>query len=218
MIYVRKTLYSLMLDENVVREIDILAHRNSISRSALINKILAEYVDYTTPEQHISNIFSAIEELMMPSSEIVPFFVPNSQSMSLKSSLQYKYRPTVKYDVELQLNNTSSLGKISVLFRTQSIDLINSMTTFFKLWIDIEQRYLSTVLSKDIKYTLYDGKFERTLSVPDKNYNTTELAETISDYIKLFDNQMKSFLNATADYDSIERAYFNYIKDATIRI
>ena len=92
------------------------------------------------------------------------------------------------------------------------------MTTFFKLWIDIEQRYISTILSKDIKYTLYDGKFERTLSVPDKNYNTTELAEAISDYIKLFDNQMKSFLNATADYDSIERAYFNYTKNATICI
>ena len=97
----KKTLYSLMLSEDVVREVDALAHRLGTSRSNLINQILAEYVDYTTPERRISDIFSAMEQLISPSRELVPFFAPNSQSMSLKSSLEYKYRPTVKYEVEL---------------------------------------------------------------------------------------------------------------------
>ena len=38
----KKTLYSLMLNDEVVREVDILAHRLGTNRSALINQILAE--------------------------------------------------------------------------------------------------------------------------------------------------------------------------------
>ena len=97
----KKTLYSLMLNDEVVREVDMMAHRMGTNRSALINQILAEYVNYTTPERRINDVLSAIETLMTPSRELVPFFSPNSYSMSLKSSLEYKYRPTVKYEVEL---------------------------------------------------------------------------------------------------------------------
>ena len=97
----KKTLYSLVLNDEVVREVDALAHRMGTNRSNLINQILAEYVNYTTPEQRINEVLSAIEQLMAPSRELVPFFSPNSYSMSLKSSLEYKYRPTVKYEVEL---------------------------------------------------------------------------------------------------------------------
>ena len=207
-----------MLDENVVREIDILAHKNSTSRSALINQILAEYVNYTTPERHISNILSAIEQLMMPSSDIVPFFAPNSQSMSLKSSLEYKYRPTVKYEVELYHGDTKSIGKLSVLFRTQSSALISSMTSFFRIWKSIEDKYLQQILNNKIDYALYDGKFERSLSIPNTNCDAMDLAEAISDYIKLFDTQMKAYLSSDADSKSIEHAYYNYLKNTNIHI
>ena len=45
----KKTLYSLVLNDEVVREVDALAHRMGTNRSNLINQILAEYVNYTTP-------------------------------------------------------------------------------------------------------------------------------------------------------------------------
>ena len=81
----KKTLYSLMLNEEVVREVDALAHRLGTSRSNLINQILAEYVNYTTPERRINDIFSALEQLISPSHELVPFFSPNSSTMSGES-------------------------------------------------------------------------------------------------------------------------------------
>ena len=78
----KKTLYSLMLDDEVVREVDALAHRLGTNRSSLINQILAQYVDYTTPEQKINDILSTIEELMSPSRDLVPFFAPNVTILS----------------------------------------------------------------------------------------------------------------------------------------
>ena len=44
----KKTLYSLVLNDEVVREVDALAHRMGTNRSNLINQILAVYVNYIT--------------------------------------------------------------------------------------------------------------------------------------------------------------------------
>lgn len=211
-----KTLYSLMLNENVVREIDMLAHKSGTSRSNLVNQILAEYVNYTTPERRISDVFTAIEQLMMPSSEIIPFFTPHSQSMSLKSSLEYKYRPTVKYEVELYGGGNDSIGRLSVIFRTQSQSLIKNMTDFFRLWKRIEDAHLPSASGMRIEYALYDGKFVRSISVPTKDCTPDELAKAISSYIKLFDKQMKDYLCGRADARSIEIAYYNYLINSDI--
>jgi metal-responsive CopG/Arc/MetJ family transcriptional regulator len=73
----KKTLYSLMLSDDVVQAVDA-AHRMGTSRSNLVNQILAEYVSVPTPERRISDIFTAIEKLMSPGRELVPFFAPGS--------------------------------------------------------------------------------------------------------------------------------------------
>ena len=214
----KKTLYSLMLNDEVVREIDARAHRMGTNRSALINQILAEYVNYTTPERRINDVLSAIEALMQPSRELVPFFAPNSFSMSLKSSLEYKYRPTVKYEVELFRGREESIGQLSVVFRTQSMALINAMTEFFRLWKQIEDAHLRPLTGARIDYALYDGKFVRSIAAPDKDCSTDELAGALSEYIKLFDKLMKAYLAGRLDAHDVEAAYFSQMRNAPIHI
>ena len=84
----KKMLYSLMLNDDVVREIDILAHRSGTNRSNFINQILADYVNLTTPEKRVNDIFKAIENSVLEAGELVPFFTPNNLTMSLKSCLE----------------------------------------------------------------------------------------------------------------------------------
>ncbi|MBQ3405099.1 MAG: CopG family transcriptional regulator [Oscillospiraceae bacterium] len=172
----KKTLYSLMLNDEVVREIDALAHRRGTNRSALINQILAEYVNYTTPERRINDVLSAIEQLMQPNSDLVPFFAPNSYSMSLKSSLEYKYRPTVKYEVQLFRGEEENIGELSVVFRTQSASLISVMTEFFRLWKSIEDAHLTPLTGHRQHYALYEGRFTRSIAAPDRDCTTDQLA------------------------------------------
>ena len=214
----KKTLYSLMLNDEVVREIDARAHRMGTNRSALINQILAEYVDYTTPERRINDVLSAIEALMQPSRELVPFFAPNSFSMSLKSSLEYKYRPTVKCEVELYRGREESIGQLSVVFRTQSLALIEGMTEFFRLWKQIEDAHLRPLTGAQIDYALYDGKFVRSLAAPDADCSSDELAAALSEYIKLFDKLMKAYLAGKLDAHDVEAAYFSQMRNAQIHI
>ena len=214
----KKTLYSLVLNDEVVREVDALAHRMGTNRSNLINQILAEYVNYTTPEQRINEVLSTIEQLMAPSRELVPFFSPNSYSMSLKSSLEYKYRPTVKYEVELYRGAGESIGELTVLFRTQSMALIQGMTDFFRLWKQIEDAHLQPLIGTKIDYALYEGKFLRSIAAPDKDCSTQELASALSDYITLFDKLLKGYLADRYSPHEIEGAYCSYLNNASLHI
>ena len=214
----KKTLYSLVLNDEVVREVDALAHRMGTNRSNLINQILAEYVNYTTPEQRINQVLSTIEELMAPSRDLVPFFSPNSYTMSLKSSLEYKYRPTVKYEVELYRGVGDSIGELTVLFRTQSMSLIQSMTEFFRLWKQLEDAHLRPLTGQSIDYALYEGKFVRSIAAPSKDCTAQELATALSNYITLFDKLLKGYLADRYSPHEIEGAYCSYLNNASLYI
>ena len=203
-----------MLNDDVVREVDTLAHRLGTNRSNLINEILAEYVNYTTPEKRINDVLSAIQDLMLPAEDLVPFFVPHTYSMSLKSSLEYKYRPTIKYEVELFKGSEDDIGSFSVLFRTQSPALIDGMAELFRLWAAIESAHLN--LEKPVEYALYDGKFIRSISRPSSDCTSDELAAAIAEYIRLFDRLLKAYLSGRLDSQDVEAAYCSYFADARI--
>ena len=214
----KKTLYSLMLNEEVVREVDALAHRMGTNRSALINRILAEYVNYVTPEQRINDVLSAIEQLMAPSRELVPVFAPNSFSMYLKSSLEYKYRPTVKYEVELYKGEGESIGQLSIVFRTTSMALVQAMTEFFSLWCRVEQLHLLPLTGACVEYAVADGRFIRSIAAPDRQCDSDTLATALSEYIKLFDSLMKAWLAGRIDAHGVESAYYAQMLRAPVHI
>ena len=215
----KKTLYSLVLNDEVVREVDALAHRMGTNRSALVNQILADYVSVPTPERRINDIFQAIEELVTPSRELVPFFAPNSPTMSLKSSLAYKYRPTVKYELDLNGGGEDAMGDLSVIFRTQSAGLIAAMSEFFRLWVRIEDACLAPLLGGTITCSLYDGRFVRPLAMPRGRASTAEdIAGAISDYVQLFDRLLKGYLGGTLSERDVELAYRGDLRNRTLLI
>ena len=202
----KKTLYSLMLSDDVIREIDILAHRMGTNRSNLVNRILAEHVSIRTPEDEINDIFRALEKMISPSRDLVPFFEPNMQTMSLKSCLEYKYRPTVRYEVELYSSKRQgNIGELSVILRTQSAALIGAMAEFFTLWKRIEDAYLPSRHAAR-EYAMYDGKFTRSIA-PEGITDSNELAEGISNYVQLFDSLMKRYISGEYGAEDIVAGY-----------
>lgn len=208
----KKTLYSLMLNDDVVREVDVLAHRLGTNRSNLVNRILAEYVGMDTPEQRINDIFRHVEQLLSGDRELVPYISPNATSLSVKSSLQFRYRPTVKYSVELYRDHRAALGELSVLFRTQSAELLSAMESFFQTITEIETSLLTPLLPVPVTYTLSDGRFTRSIVLDTKRAgSSTEIANALSAYVRLFDGLMKASL-AGADEAALAGQYTRWIR------
>ena len=217
----KKTMYSLMLAEEVVREIDRLAAEKGTNRSNLINQILAEYVSLTTPEKHVSNIFDFIENMIGKMDGFLLHAQPNDMTMSIKSSLQYHYRPTIRYEVEMYRMPDSTIGQLKIIFRTQSPELLVGLTRFFKLWMRLEDIYIKQYFPKDaIRYGMENGKFLRTLAIPnDLEYSEEQIANAISNYIATFDEMLKSFLaEKYSSTQEMEQCYLAYLNSGVLLI
>ena len=185
-----KNIYSLVLSEEVIRAIDARAHRMGTNRSALIDEILADYVSVSTAEGMVRRVLGDMSRLLADRGVLIPHWAPGGRSISLKSSLDYKYRPTVKYEVTLGRQG-GAVGELSVTFRTQSVPLLAAMTDFFRLWCRVEEAVLPPALYRSIGYGLSDGRFVRTLHIPD---GAEAVAETICAYVELMDRTMKAYL------------------------
>jgi hypothetical protein len=219
-IVMKKSMFSLMLMDSVIKEIDNLAYEQETNRSNLINQILAEYVSIKTPEMHIKEIF----DLMIPKMNMLSGFkvqvMPSDFMLAIKSPLEYKYRPTIKYSVELYRSNQTYIGELRVVFRTQHTALLSRLASFFEIWRQIETHYIQKHFPQSsIRYDLEEGRFKRTLMLPKTRITNEILSIAIGDYIKMFDEILKHYLyNSKVGIADIEKKYLEYLNNGLIII
>lgn len=207
-------MYSLMLAEEVVDAVDRLAAEKGTNRSNMINQILAEYVSLTTPEKHVRNIFDIIENFINQRTGYMLYSQPNDMTMSIKSPLQYHYRPTIRYEVEMYRTPHQTIGQLKINFRTTSAELLVELTRFFKIWMQLENLYIKQFFTKGaIEYGMESGRFLRTFAVPnDADYTEEQIGNAISQYIATFDEMLKDFLAGKySTTEEIENRYLEYL-------
>lgn len=207
-------MYSLMLAEEVIDAVDRLAAEKGTNRSNMINQILAEYLSLTTPEKHVRNIFDIIENFINQRTGYMLHSQPNDMTMSIKSSLQYHYRPTIRYEVEMYRTPHQTIGQLKINFRTTSAELLVELTRFFKIWMQLENLYIKQFFTKGaIEYGMENGRFLRTFAVPnDADYSEEQIGNAISQYIATFDEMLKDFLAGKySSTEEIENRYLEYL-------
>ncbi len=216
----QKSLYSLILSDSVVSKIDMLALKKGTNRSNLINMILADYLSLTTPEMRIENIFRQVEKMLSVYDNIVPVLTPNRPTMSVKTTLEYKYRPTLKYDVHLyrEIKN-GAIGQLSVSLRTQSEALISVTDEFFEFFIRLEGSYLPMMLKHPVKYCYGDVKFVRSIMFDStKDNDLNDVADSISAYIKCFDDIIKGTVSGKYSFEEADEKYRSYLNSINVII
>lgn len=205
-----KSVYSIVLMDEVIDKIDKLAYANGTSRSNMINQILAEAVSFTTPEKRMNDTFDEIFRLF---GEIDNFRLdrqPSESMMSVKSPLRYKYKPTIKYSLELFRNIYPILGEIKIYTRTQNAELIYYLTNFFHIWSIIEKKY-----NNNLSCEIENGRYTKKLILQRENPDITnnQVAKSISDYINTTDKAMKTFFEDTENTKQMEQIYIEYLKN-----
>ena len=218
MIQMGKSVYSLVLMDEVVDAIDQMAYRNNTSRSNLINQILAEHVSLATPEKRMKDVFTSLEQFMDEQFQIQ--FMPSDSMLSIRSPLRYKYKPTIRYSVELYRNPGSYAGRLKVQFRTQNLQLIRLLQSFFEFWISsLEGKYLPGRIHDSIRYELNDGRFSRELFFPPEEQKLTseEFGNSIAEYIQLLDSMIKEYFAGLDDLEAaagrMEKEYIAYLNE-----
>lgn len=213
----RKSVYSLVLMDDVVAAIDRLAYEQNTSRSNLINQILAERVSYVTPEMRMRDIFDQLEEILSDSCYQIQNQASDSM-FSVRSSLQYKYRPTVKYQIELFREPKDIAGRLKVTFRTSSQNFASAVEQFFSYWMQIENAYLLNVHPVGVPSELDGGKFIRGFLelTGDHKLSEEDIANAIGEYIKVLDACLKYYFENITDAEKwkmqMESAYRSYLQ------
>ncbi|MEZ4358273.1 MAG: hypothetical protein R2876_06605 [Eubacteriales bacterium] len=212
-----KNVYSLVLMDKVVNEIDRLAYEKNTSRSNLINQILAEYVSLITPEKIREDTFLQMQDLI---EEIGQFRIQQSGEgmLLLKSVIKYKYNPSIRYCVRLNRNQAPHVGRLIAAFRTQNKELLDTVSGFFKLWMSLEKRHAAKHFKEgEVFASIEEGKYQREFVTPLKKLSTQQVAEAITNYINVFDSALKAYFE-NGDYaiDEIERLYIDYFKNSLI--
>lgn len=189
----KKSVYSVVLMDHVVEAIDLLAARQGTSRSNLINQILAEHVCCQTPEKRMQSIFSVMEEQM---NRIFRVQMQASDAMlSVQSALRYKYRPTLRYSVELMREPAEhQIGWLRISCRTQSKALLEAMDEFFRFWIQVEMLENPVCRQREGMYEIAPGRLTRCL-LRSSEQSAEETGNAISLYIHRFDEMIQAYFS-----------------------
>ena len=113
-----KNIYSLVLSDDVIDEIDSMARSAGLSRSAMVNQILAEKTRCITPEMRVKQITNAIREAV--GGEFYLAQQPSPATVACRTALKYRYKPTLRYSVELFAVARKRTGELKVSVRSQS--------------------------------------------------------------------------------------------------
>lgn len=204
----KKSVYSLVLMDDVIKAVDEQAYRLGTSRSNLINQILAESLSCVTPEMRMRGIFESVAELISSSFRIQEQRSPSF--MTLKTALEYKYRPTISYRVELDRAPAEYLGTLRVSIRTQNSALTDMFHSFFAYRARLESAYLARLGIGCYSYKLEDGCFVRRL-INSQELTDAQAGEAIGEYIRDLDRSIKVFFASPQDFGEaaavLEKSY-----------
>ncbi len=200
--------------DDVVEAIDRLAYERNTNRSNLINQILAENVNFVTPEMRMRDIFMELENIL--SESCYQILDRSSDSMfALRSPIRYKYRPMINYTIELFREPKDIVGRLKVSFRTSSRNFTDAVENFFTRWIRMENDCLSEVHPEGVPSDFENAKYIRGfLKVSDENELTeNDIAVAIGEYIKVLDKCIKFYFEHLEDEELIEKMIHTSYKE-----
>lgn len=212
----KKNNYSLMLSEGVVNAIDAEAARLGTNRSALINRILAEYVSYVTPEMRARQILCSVRDTL---DGVFRQDGEGENILCVTTALAYRYNPTVRYALELYRGG-DSLGEIRVSMRTKNPLLLDIFESFCAHFAAVERRYMGKG-----EYGFGVGRFVRVLRLrkgdPVSDMMTLEeLGKHVARYISMLDRALKLYCRYAGDLAEalavLDGVYREYLTEARV--
>lgn len=222
-----RSVYSLVLMNDVVKAIDQMAYDQNTSRSNLINQLLAQEVMLVTPEMRMRDIFDKMINVMEEDRKFQVSLQPSDYCISIRSVLEYKYNPTIRYFIELYRTVDTAIGELKITSRSQSKELQQYLYDFFNFYSKMEQLYMAKYFpERPIPYYTNEGqgRFRRELVIvdEDKILTTDAMANAMGDYVQMLDTLLDIYLTHLKESDvgarKIEKMYTKFLNSNPVLI
>ncbi len=198
----KKSIYSLVLFDEIVDEIDAMACELSTNRSQLINEILADYIGLTTPDQKIKIIIENLKETFKSDFSIEQL---KPSSIHFKRVLQVKYHPKIDYSYEFIGEKDNRFAVFKISSRTRSRDLRALFNEFYEKIGQLEEKnhFFPVNKNKDnnfVREFQYQGLISR---------DTNDISRFLTSYLRMIDSALNLFLGETDNLDEGLQALYN---------
>ncbi len=196
-----KSIYSLLLSDEVVHQLDMLAATRGLSRSAVIDAILADYAGVSNGDEKMRSVWQEMEKMLARTHTM--HFVNNAQTnlAQIVTTLPFKYSPKIRYQLELSGKN-DRICAITLNTRTQNPLLTTAFNNFYERLAVLERQYLNNVSAR-----FGNGKY---VSVLYGNKNEpTNVACEILEYVVTLDGMLRSWLNG--DEQTVVNLFADYV-------
>lgn len=203
----KKSVYSLMLFDEIVDEIDKIASEENLNRSQIINDILAEHLGLITPEQKIQRILDNLNKTI--GKELSVKSCIKNSSIRFGKNIDYKYKPIINYTYEFigPVDNKFAVLKISS--RSKSTELNNLFEEFFNCLSNLEQRNSFHIGIKPEKKSKHKFIREFRLEGCIKR-DLNEVTDFLINYLLMLDEALEVFFSLQGeDFDEELQKIFN---------
>lgn len=189
----KKSIYSLMLFDEIVEKVDQLAQETQSNRSQLINDILAEYFGLMTPEQKIQKILENLERNL--SDRFVIEQITKNSSIHLCKNLKFKYKPKLKYCYEFVGEGEKKYATLKISSRSTSKELNAMFNEFFELIKQLEiKNKIYQSHEQDYNKSCSNNKFIREFKIQGSiARDINEVSKYLTNYLKMIDQAMNLF-------------------------
>lgn len=194
----KKSIYSLVLLDDVVEAVDQLAYRKNTNRSQLINDILAEYLGLLTPRQKVIRIMDRISQ-MVEKERIQVKSKNDYGSLQFGTFIKYKYKPSIRYSFEFNTHDDG--GRYAVLkiqSRSKSEELNKHFERFFNGICYIDQKRFPEIYQREIINSTHsnsNNRFSREFlrGIALESMDDEAVAEYLSCYLLMMDHAINYY-------------------------
>lgn len=197
-----KSIYSLLLTDDVAEAVGKVAAERNMSRSALIDAVLAEYVGVAHTDKLYRDVWKRMQGLFERMQTMS--FVNNAQ-LSLAqvlTVLPFKYNPKVRYLLELS-DQPHTVCTVTLNTRTQNPSLTAVLDTFYSRLAALEQRYLD-----DVGVVYGNGKY--TCVLYGDNNDADKVAVEITEYVVTLDGMLRAYIGG--DGELADKLFAEYVE------
>lgn len=193
----KKSVYSIVLSDRVVSAVDALAYREGTSRSAVINRVLSEYLSMDTPERQMKRLLDEVVSSLSESETLRILPTLSDGFLSVRAPLRFKYNPTIKYSVELTSGADGAQGELRAAARTQSASLTAALDDFFGCFA----RALGLL---ETVYRIDSGRYVQRFSIEEPD--PRRAAGLLSEYIKFLQTAVNAYFEQLPDTGAARKA------------
>lgn len=184
----KKSVYSLVLADEIVAAVDRAAYERGVNRSYLINQILAGHLQLTTPEMRMRCVLDAVCQTVQEEEGFRRQSLLSDSAFSAQSALQFRYHPVIHYSVRLVRGQPE--GQFKLQARTQNAGLTQLLGDFFAVFMATER----ALLPFSPQYEVRENALVRQLVLQADTFPSDEaLGSAIGSYICAVDRCLKAF-------------------------